>query len=140
MKGMIVVLAAACAAGLVAVGVAFADTPERTFPIKPLSGSKITGSGNLRSLGDETGMGITLNGLPKNKKFTLVLHTGTCAKRSASFVLIGTGTANPYGYARYTTFVAPRGVPIAFGTLADGTHVIAVRVAKKVVACGSIPA
>ena len=81
-----------------------------------------------------------LTGLPKNKKFRLVLTTGTCARRSAKVTLLGIATAGPKGIANYASLVRSNGAPIRFASIVDGKHVITVVIGKKTLACGSIPA
>jgi hypothetical protein len=135
---LILIITAGCVAGLVAVAVATA-APERTFAVSPMGGSKVKGTATLKSLGEETGMTLALRGLPRDKKFRVVLNTGTCARRTAG-TLLGIAAADKNGVARYASLVRRNGAPIAFKSIADGKHVIVVVVSKKTVACGSIPA
>jgi hypothetical protein len=139
-KGLFFSLTLALAAGLVAAAVALAALPEREFSVHGLGGSRIDGDATLRSLGTETGMELVLTGLPRGKKFRVVLTTGSCARRSAKVTLLGIATAGPNGLARYASLVRRNGAPIAFRSIADGKHVITVVVSKKTLACGSIPA
>ena len=140
MKGSVLSFAAALAAGLAAAAVAFAAPPQRDFRLQPVGGSRVHGTATVRSLGAETGMELVLTGLPKGKKFRVLLNAGSCARRSASFTLLGIAAAGPKGVAHYSSLVRSNGAPMSFKSIADGKHVIAVVVGKKTVACGSIPA
>jgi hypothetical protein len=137
-KGSILSVTAVLAAGLAAVAVA--ATPERDFKVKPLGGSHVTGTGTLRSAGIETGLQLMLTGLPRNKRFRVELHTGTCARRSATTTLLGIATAGSNGTARYSSLVRRNGAAISFASVADGKHVVTIVMKTKTLACGAIPA
>jgi hypothetical protein len=126
-------------AALLLAAVAVAALPQRDFSVSPRGGSKVKGTGTVKSVGAETGMTLALRGLPRDKKFRVVLNTGTCAHRTAG-TLLGIAAADKNGVSRYSSLVRRNGAPIAFKSVADGKHVIVVVVSKKTVACGPIPA
>jgi hypothetical protein len=138
-KGSVLSFAAALAAGLTTAGVAFA-APQRDFRLGPVGGALTAGTATVKSVGLETAMELTLTGLPKGKFFRVVLNAGTCAHQSASVAPLGGASARANGTARYSSLMRRNGAPIAFKTIADGKHVIAIVVGTKTVACGSIPA
>jgi hypothetical protein len=137
-KGSILSVTVVLAAGLAAA--AFAATPERDFRVNPTGGSRVTGTGTLRSAGIETGMQLMLTGLPKKTTFRVVLRTGTCARRSATSTLLGIASAGANGSARYSSLVRRNGAPMRFEAVADGKHVVTIVVKLKTLACGAIPA
>jgi hypothetical protein len=140
-KGSFFSLTVALAAALVAAAVAVAAQPKRDFSLHPVGiTSRVAGDATLNSLGRETGIQVVLTGLPKGKKFRLVLTRGTCARRSAKVTLLGIASADKRGIANYASLVRDNGAPINFASIVDGKHVITVVVAKKTLACGSIPA
>ena len=112
-------IALICTVGLVAlaaVGVAL-GAQELQFGLRPLNGTKVAGTGTLRSLGAETALTLKLHGLAPNKSFRTVMGTGTCARRRGPFTALGGGKAQP-----------------------DGKHIILIFRATRAVACGLIPA
>ena len=138
MKGSIFSVTAVLAAGLAAV--AAAATPQRDFKVLPVGASHVTGTGTLRSAGIETGLQLMLSGLPRNRKFRVLLHTGTCARRSATSTVLGIATSGSNGTARYSSLVRRNGAAMSFASVADGKHVVTVVVKTKTLACGAIPA
>jgi hypothetical protein len=136
-KGSILSVIVVLAAVLTAVAVA--ATPERDFRVKPAGGSKVTGTGILKSAGIETGLQLSLTGLPRGKKFRVVLNTGTCGRRATS-ILLGIGTSGKNGVAHYSSLVRRNGAAMAFRSVADGKHVVTIVVSTKTLACGAIPA
>jgi hypothetical protein len=139
-KGSFFSLTLALAAGLVVAAVAVAAPPQRDFSLHAVGGSRVTGDATLKSLGMESGIQVVVTGLPKNKKFRLVLTTGTCARRNVKVTLLGIASADRRGIANYASLVRSSGAPINFASIADGKHVITIVIAKKTLACGSIPA
>ena len=114
MKGSFFSLTVALAAALVAAAVAVAATPQRDFSVHPVGiSSRVAGDATLNSLGRETGIQVVLTGLPKGKKFRLVLTTGTCARRSAKVTLLGIASADKRGIANYASLVRSNGAPIS---------------------------
>jgi hypothetical protein len=131
-----------CTLGLVAlaaVGVAFA-AQERQFTLRPLNGSKVSGTGTLRALGSETALSLKLRGLPGGKTFRTVLGSGTCVHRSGPFTGEGGGVSRPNGTALASSFVRIKGLPVAFKKIADGKHIVLIFLGTRAVACGVIPA
>jgi hypothetical protein len=132
-------ISAVAAVALAAIAVAFAAS-ERRFSLGPANGSKVSGTGTLRSLGAETALALKLRGLPAGKNFRTVLGTGTCTRRSGPFSPIGGGQARPDGTAAASSLVHNKGLPVAFKKIADGKHIVLVFQGTKAVACGLIPA
>jgi hypothetical protein len=133
------VLISTVAVALAAVAVAVAAS-ERRFSLGPANGSKVSGTGTLRSLGAETALSLKLRGLPAGKNFRMVLGTGTCTHRSGPFLPIGGGQARPDGTAAASSLVHNKGLPVAFRKIADGKHIVLVFRVTRAVACGLIPA
>jgi hypothetical protein len=130
--------ATALAAATIA-SAATAANPTETIRLKPMSGARVTGTATMGAHGSGTRAALVVRGLGARASARALVHAGTCSRPSASFASAGSATAGAHGVARWTGSVRFRAQPVAWTTIADGAHVLAIVSGQGVVACGAIP-
>jgi hypothetical protein len=118
---------------------AFAAAPTETIRLHARPGSTVTGSATVGASGRGTLVLLDLHGLAPAGGVRALLHAGTCAHSGAGFAAIVTATANAQGAVRTRGHVLFHRLPVDYGTIADGGHVITIVSGSRVVACGVIP-
>lgn len=134
-RGRLGGLAALCA--LAFAPVAGAVAPTETVRLAALGGSSVRGVASVGSNRRGTAIVVRLAGLPPGR-FRVILQAGNCSRRSASFTQIFSGTSAT-GRFRARGTILFHGMPVDYGTIADGAHVIVVVGAARTLACGVVP-
>jgi len=94
---------------------------------------------DLIAVGEGAGVALEVVDLPAGADARATMHAGTCDLPSASFAALPDLKADASGRAAAEGAVLFHGTdPVALAPMADGEHVLLVRV-EQVVACGFIP-
>jgi len=111
-----------------------------TVQLYPVGESGVSGTATLIAAGDGTNVALDVKGLAPGADARATMHAGTCATSSASFAALPDLKADATGRATATGSVLFRGTEnVALAIMADDEHIIAIRQAGQVVACGVIP-
>jgi hypothetical protein len=118
---------------------AFAAAPTETIRLHARPGSTVRGSATEGASSAGKLVLLDLHGLAPVSGARALLHAGTCRHFGASFAAIVTAKANAKGSVRTRGHLLFHGLPVDYGSIADGGHVITVVSGSRVVACGVIP-
>jgi hypothetical protein len=125
-------------------GIEIVPRPEQTIAagrLSPVNNSGVTGSVNVRGIGDRTEIAMNVTGLPAGtESVNAAVAAGPCSGAGADIAPIGPLTVGPGGIAAVTDTLA-----LAPGTVLDGTHAVVVRAieagpAVPPLACAELPA
>jgi hypothetical protein len=125
---------------LAAPGALAEAAPTLTVDLVPAAKTKVVASANVTAQGKGTAIAIRVHGLKLGTRVRAILRAGTCHAPSASFASIASGTVGSNATALLHGTVRSRGTdPVAFDTVADGSHTISVLTDAGVIACGRVP-
>jgi len=111
-----------------------------TVQLDPVGESGVSGTATLTAAGEGTDVALDVVGLAPGADGRATMHANTCAQPSASFASLPDLHADANGRAVATGAVIFHGtMDVAMAIMADGQHIIAIKSAGQVVACGVIP-
>jgi predicted lipoprotein with Yx(FWY)xxD motif len=117
-----------------------AGPPTQTVQLGPQRGSHVVGTAVVAAEGAGTIVRLSLKGLAPRTRVVARVRSGTCASLGAGSGLIARGKSDARGRFRVRHGVTFQGAPVAYGTIADGGHVITIASRSRVVACGVVGA
>ena len=113
--------------------------PEESIRLRPLNGSRVTGTISYQAFGHGTAVWVRLRGATPSARVRVLLQAGGCARHGASFALAASGKANAAGALVANGQALFHGQPVGIRTVADGGHVFVVVSAGRASACAPIP-
>jgi hypothetical protein len=136
--GSVGAVLAATAATIAAVAYADATTPDGNVRMSAPGRTHVTA--RLTRDGDGEVAGIAVRGVRAGAPLAASVQPGTCADPGLERASAGAGRADAAGAASWHAPVLAGARPLAWRTARDGRHVLVVRAAGSMVACGPVPA
>jgi predicted lipoprotein with Yx(FWY)xxD motif len=117
-----------------------AAPPTATVQLGPQRGSHVVGAAVVTAADVGTVVRLALKGLAPRVRVVARVRSGSCTSLGPGSGLIARGKSDARGRFRVKRAVTFHGAPVAYDTIADGGHVIAIAARSRVVACGVVGA